>query len=63
MKQNRFKSWVVYTAVAAQIFAILLLAGILAPEAAETGKNIVTAVLEILVLLGVLNNPTSKDRV
>ena len=63
MKQNRFKSWVVWSAVAAQIFAILLMAEILAPGSAETGKNIVTAILEILVLLGVLNNPTSKDRV
>lgn len=62
MKQNRLKSWVVWTAVLAQLIAILLVTNTIAPEMAETIRAAVTSILEILVLFGILNNPTSKDR-
>ena len=62
MKQNRLKSWVVWAAIAAQVFTILIATGTIAPEMIDTARVIVASVLEILVLGGILNNPTSKDR-
>jgi uncharacterized membrane protein len=60
-KQARFKSVVVWSAVAAQILSILILTGVISPEMNNTIKLIISSVLEMLVLFGVLNNPTNKN--
>lgn len=56
--QNRLKSKVVWTAIIAQI---VLIVGLYLPDIAPQIKVIGGAVIEILTLFGVLNNPTNKS--
>ena len=58
MEQNRFRSPVVWAAVLGQV---LLIIGLFKPEISDTVKIIGMAVIEILTLFGILNNPVSKD--
>ena len=62
MEQNRFKSWVVWSSIAAQIIALGQLTGLFAKYGLDAGAigDIIAAVLQILVIAGILNNPTSK---
>ena len=61
MDQNRLKSWAVGTAVIAQVTAILILTNVIPVEQVEILKGVATAVLEMLVLFGILNNPNRSD--
>ena len=56
--QNRFKSAVVWGAVLAQI---LLVIGFFFPEISDGVKIVGGAIIEILTLFGILNNPTNKE--
>lgn len=56
--QNRLKSAVVWTAILGQVILILAL---FHPELTDKVKILFTAVIEILTLFGVLNNPTDKN--
>ena len=58
MKQKRLHSKVVWTAVLAQLLLIITLYN---KDIAEPIKIIGMAVIEILTLVGILNNPTDKD--
>ena len=58
MEQNRFRSWVVWAAVAAQVVSILVALAVVDPEQADAVKVTTAAVLQLLVIFGVLNNPT-----
>lgn len=58
MMNNRLKSKVVWAAVLAQV---LLIAGLYLPEVSNEIKIVGTAVIEILTLFGILNNPTDKE--
>ena len=62
MRQNRLKSWVLWTAVVAQVIAILLMTDVIGVVDADLFNRVATAVLELLVLFGVINNPTSKEK-
>ena len=59
-QQNRFKSPVFWTAMAAQVLSILVYLGVLMPEMSEALQGAVVSVCEILVIFGILNNPTNK---
>lgn len=61
MTQSRLASPVVWTSIAAQVFSILLLTGVVTPAQVDTYNQIIGAVLQILVLVGVFNNPTDKE--
>ena len=63
MKQSRFKSWALWTAVVAQGLAILLLTNVIGVQDAQLFNQTATAVLELLVLFGVINNPTVSKKV
>lgn len=56
--QNRFKSAVVWGAVLAQI---LLIIGLVNPDITDEIKLVGGAVIEILTIFGILNNPTNKE--
>lgn len=56
--QNRFRSKVVWGAVLGQI---LLVIGIFLPNISNEVKVVGGAVIEILTLFGILNNPTNKE--
>lgn len=60
MKQNRLMSKVVWLAVLAQIVVILQVSGLLEISQIEVINTIATAVIQILVLFGILNNPTES---
>ena len=63
MKQNRFKSLPLWSAIVAQLFAILELTGAFKALGLDMGVagDVVASVLQLLVLFGILNNPTSAD--
>jgi len=63
MKQNRWKSKVLWVAIIAQIIAVLQLANVFQLIGIDAGLvgDIVAGVLQLLVLFGVLNSPSSKD--
>lgn len=63
MKQNRFKSVVVWSSIAMLLLLILNTAGLFDKLGIDqaAAKIIIDSVLGLLVLLGILNNPTDKD--
>ena len=63
MTQNRWKSKVLWAAIAAQVLAIAQLIGLPAMLGFDTGTagDVVAGVLQLLVLFGVLNNPTDAE--
>lgn len=58
---ERLKSPVLWTAIGAQVVAILLLTGVIGSDKAEMINQIVAYALQILVALGVVNNPVDKE--
>lgn len=60
MEQERMKSVVMWSAVLAQVIVILQITGILDVSQIEIVNTVVTATLQILVLVGILNSPTTK---
>ena len=64
MKQSRFKSPVFWGAVVAQIISLGQLTGLWAKYGIDTGMvgDVVAGVLQLAVLFGFLNDPTSADQ-
>ncbi len=62
MEQNRWKSPVLWTSIVAQILGILMMTGVIDTGLSETVNQIAAGVLQLLVLVGVLNNPTDKQK-
>ena len=56
--QNRIKSKIVWVSVLAQI---ILIVGLINPAVTDNVKIVGSAVIEILTLFGILNNPTNKE--
>jgi uncharacterized membrane protein len=64
IKQNRWRSKVLWAAIVAQLLAIGQLTGIWEAIGLNPGLigDVVAAVLQLLVIIGVINNPTdAKD--
>ena len=63
MKQSRWKSPVLWSAIAAQLLVVLKVIGVwqLVGIPEDTAAAAVAAVLQLLVLVGVLNDPTTAD--
>jgi uncharacterized membrane protein len=64
MTQPRLKSKVVWAAIIAQLITIGQLTGMFQRAGIDAGVvgDTVAAVLQVLVLFGILNNPTDKDQ-
>jgi len=62
MKQSRFQSPVFWGAVVAQVISLGQLSGIWAKYGIDTGMigDVAAGVLQLAVLFGFLNDPTSK---
>ena len=59
MEQNRFKSWALWTAIAALIvFCVKEFAHI---DISETVNGLLDVLLPVLVGFGIVNNPTDKS--
>ena len=61
VNQPRWKSWVIWTSIAGQIVALLILTGTIEPSQADIINNVIAGVLQLLVTFGILNNGTSKN--
>ncbi len=63
VEQSRWKSPVLWTAIVAQVLALLELTGALKAMGIDAGivGDVIAGVLQVLVLVGVLNSPTSKN--
>lgn len=61
--QNRFKSKVFWASLAAQIISLLQLTGIWRELGIDAGTvgDVIALVLQILVTVGLLNNPTDGE--
>lgn len=61
--QSRFKSKVFWAAVVAQIISIGQISGLWAKYGVDTGVvgDVVAGMLQLFVLFGILNDPTSAD--
>lgn len=58
MEQNRFKSWALWTAIAALVvFCVKEFAGI---DIGPTVDGLLDVLLPVLVGFGIVNNPTDK---
>lgn len=62
MEQNRFKSVVTWAAIVSFVLSMLVTTGVILPGASEAITGAVSGVLNMLVVFGVLNNPTDKTR-
>lgn len=62
MKQSRFKSKVVWVAVLAQLVIIAQVTGLLTISQIEIVNVSVSAIIQILVLFGILNSSTDADQ-
>jgi len=62
MKQSRWTSKVLLAAIVAQVVSILLMTNAISVAEAVYINNIVAAVLQLLVILGVVNNPTDPNK-
>ena len=59
MKQNRFKSWALWTSVAALVvFCVKEFAGV---DISSTVNGLLNVLLPVLVAFGIVNNPTDHD--
>lgn len=61
MIQNRLKSKVLWAAIAAQVLALLVTLGVIDTGMSAAINGVITAVLELLVAFGVINNPTNPE--
>lgn len=62
MEQNRFKSVVTWTAIVSFVLSMLVTTGVIMPDASEAITGAVSGVLNMLVVFGILNNPTDKTQ-
>jgi uncharacterized membrane protein len=58
MEQNRWTSPVLWAAIVAQVVSILLMVGAIGTGLGEQVNQVAGGILQLLVLVGVLNNPT-----
>jgi uncharacterized membrane protein len=59
VKQSRWKSAVLWTAIVAQVIALLQLTGAFKAMGLDEGYvgNVCATILQVLVILGIINNP------
>ncbi len=62
MNQNRWTSPVLWASIVAQVVSILLMVNAIDVGLGETINTVAGGVLQLLVLVGVLNNPEQKNR-
>lgn len=59
--KEKFKSWVFWSSLAAQIVSILMLTGVIDIAQSEVINGVVASVLQCFVVFGVLNNPNERS--
>lgn len=59
-KQSRWRSKLLWAAILAQVVSILMMVGVIDVGLGETINNVGGGVLQLLSLLGIVNNPTDS---
>ena len=59
--QNRFKSKVLWGSIIAQVLSLLVTVGVIDTGMSSTLNGVAVAILEMLVVFGIVNNPTDKE--
>jgi uncharacterized membrane protein len=62
MKQSRWTSKVMWVSAAAIVLGTLVGVGVITPTDSDKANMVITAVLNLLGLFGVVNDPTTKDQ-
>ena len=60
MEQNRFRSPVVWTTIVTLVVGLLMQLGVIGDAENKQIMMVVGTVLELLTVIGILNNPTNK---
>ena len=60
MEQNRFRSPVVWTTIVTLVVGLLMQLGIIGDAENQQIMMVVGTILELLTVIGILNNPTNK---
>lgn len=60
-EQNRFRSPVLWAALAAQLLSMLVVLGVIDTGMSDAIDGVVAALLQLLTAFGVLNNPTNQS--
>ena len=60
MEQSRWKSWVLWSSIIAQVLGILVLTEVIDTGLAQQIEQIGALTLQIFSVLGIINNPTDK---
>lgn len=60
--QNRFQSKVTWATIASLVLSMLVTTGILQPTQSTVVNGVAVAVLDALVVFGILNNPTDPEK-
>lgn len=63
MTQKRWKSPVLWTAIIAQVVSIALATGLIDTGLGEQINQVGAMVAQLLVLLGIFNNPTDSENI
>ena len=61
MKQNRWKSKVLWLGLVAQVLSILVMVEVIDINQSEAIETLVSVVLTVLSTFGVVNDPTTAD--
>ena len=61
-EQSRWKSKVLWSAIAAQVLALLVTLGVIDTGMSGALNTLVTAALEVLVAFGIINSPDNAGR-
>ena len=59
--QDRWKSKILWTTIIAQVASILLLTGAIDIQTSEIIQQVTGLILQILVVVGIVNNPTNGE--
>lgn len=59
--QPRWQSKVLWASIVAQVVVILVMTGVIDLAQGEFVNQVATALLQLLVLFGVINNPTNPE--
>lgn len=59
--QNRLKSPVFWSAIAAQVLSILVFTGVLEVGTSDAINGVIGSVCQALVVFGIFNDPTNKN--
>ena len=61
MKQNRWKSPILWSAIISGIVSVLIAADLFSPTQSDAINNLLVAVLQLFAAFGAVNNPENKD--